>query len=75
MKEHNQIFERRRNMIKTVIAGLGVASVVSVPLIKPSLKLIKNPKQKIIIRTSGGRDHIAYTKILFEPSQKKQGLR
>ncbi len=74
MKEQNQIFKSRRNMIKALVAGLGTASVVSAPLIMPFLKITKKPKQKIIIRTSGGRDHIAYTKILFEPFTKETGI-
>ncbi len=75
MKGQNQPNNRRRNMLKTVIAGLGVAAVVGAPFVITSLKKnTQKSKQKIIIRTSGGKDQIAYTKILFEPFTQETGI-
>ncbi|MCX8567148.1 MAG: putative spermidine/putrescine transport system substrate-binding protein [Glomeribacter sp. 1016415] len=75
MKKQNQSFKSRRNVIKAGIIGLGTAAVASLPLVIPSLKITKKAQQKIIIRTSGGKDHIAYTKILFEPFTKETGIK
>ncbi len=63
----------RRNTLKKM-AALGAAAVYAPFVITPSKGLAKERERRIIIRTSGGKSQLAYTKILFEPFQKEFGI-
>ncbi len=77
MDNQNKPNNNRRNLIKAVAAA-GITAA-SIPFIMTSRKMnqkLTSPKnQEIVIRTSGGKSHIAYTKILFEPFTKETGIK
>ncbi|UTU47253.1 ABC transporter substrate-binding protein [Mycoavidus sp. HKI] len=77
MDDQNKPNNNRRNMIKAVAAA-GITAA-SIPFIMTSRKInqkLTSPKnQEIVIRTSGGKSHIAYTKILFEPFTQETGIK
>ncbi|UUM22053.1 hypothetical protein [Mycoavidus sp. SF9855] len=71
MQSKNPPRNNRRNAIKALIAA--GAAAIAVPYIitsrktAPSRKMATEPADQIVICTSGGQSHFAYTKILFEP--------
>lgn len=70
---------KRRNALKVIFAA--GAAAVCLPYIitsrktTPSRNIPTEQVQQIVIRTSGGKSHFAYTKILFEPFMEATGIK
>lgn len=69
MQSKNPPRNSRRNAIKVLIAA--GAAAIAIPYIitsrksAPSRKMTTESADQIVIRTSGGKSHYAYTEILF----------
>ncbi len=79
MQSKNSPRNNRRNAIKALIAA-GAAAIAAPYIITsrktaPSGKMTTESKDQIVIRTSGGKSHFAYTEILFEPFRKETGIK
>ncbi len=79
MQSKNSPRNNRRNAIKALIAA-GAAAIAAPYIITsrktaPSGKMTTESADQIVIRTSGGKSHFAYTEILFEPFRKETGIK